>query len=129
MTAVRDCKIDPSEQDPIFQTLKSRFPKNLTQNERQFFQQDDVVHMWYCQEPVRQYNMEKLKQMCTPTARIEAVHPVGDKVSAVARAEDAGGLVAEVTLCVGSRVMFVDNAWQDVFLNNGSLGTVKVRNP
>ena len=52
VTAVRDCKIDPSEQDPIFQTLKSRFPKNLTQNERQFFQQDDVVHMWYCQEPV-----------------------------------------------------------------------------
>ena len=55
-------------------------------------------------------------------ARICAAHP--DKASALASPDDAGGLVSELEICVGARVMYSYNAWQSAFLNNGSLGKV-----
>ena len=59
--------------------------------------------MWYCKKPVQEYNATKLQELDTPVARICAAHP--DKASALASPDDAGGLVAELEICVGARVM------------------------
>ena len=88
------------------------------------FKDDKLVHLWYCKKPVREYNTEKIKNMSAPVSRIKAVHGNGDKESASASEDDAGGLANETLLCPGARVMLVDNCWQDAYLNNGSLGTV-----
>ena len=122
LTAVRDGLVEDSDTDPTFQTLSSRFPMNLSAMDRAQFEDEKVVHLWYCKKPVQEYNAKKLQELDTPVARICAAHP--DKASALASPDDAGGLVAELEICVGARVMYGYNAWQSAFLNNGSLGKV-----
>ena len=124
VNAIRDGNIGADEDDPIFQILQSRFPMNIPESERKTFQDDHLVHLWYCKKPVREYNLEKIKSKSTPVARINAVHPNEDKESAAASVDDAGGLECQALLCVGARVMLTNNCWQDAYLNNGSLGTV-----
>ena len=94
VTAIRDGKIDPCEQDPTYLILKSRFPCNISESDLDNFKNDKLVHLWYCKKPVKEYNMKKIKQLSTPVALIKAVHPEGDKESASANEEDAGGLEA-----------------------------------
>ena len=124
VNAIRDGNVEDSNNDPVYKTIQSRFPCNMSEKERERFTCDDVVHLWFCKKPVAEYNLKKLNELSTPVARIKAVHPEGDKVSAAGSADDAGGLTAELVLCVGARVMFLHNMWLDAHLYNGSLGTV-----
>ena len=118
LSHVRDGEImDDMQTDPVYNMLKKRRPTVPTQPEF-----DNCVHVWYLREPVRQHNLQKLKELGRPVATINAVHQ--NRRSEGADPRDAMNLQPVLHLAVGCRVMYTRNAWQDGRLVNGTKGRV-----
>ena len=76
-----------------------------------------AIYLYYDKASVDQYNIQKLQELGTPIARINAIHS-----GAIAAA--ANGLESVVFLAPGSRVMLTANLWPEVGPCNGAAGVV-----
>ena len=70
------------------------------------------------------HNLEKLSDLNTPIAEINAIHS-NNTTAKRASPNDAQGLEPKLYVCNGSRVMLTSNLCAEKGLANGSFGTVK----
>lgn len=82
----------------------------------------DAVHLFYTKEQVIKFNVEKLNQLSSPKACINAIHSCSSAASA--KSDNAGGLEPTIHLATGAKVMLTANTWQQAGLCNGATGTV-----
>ncbi|CAB4412397.1 unnamed protein product [Rhizophagus irregularis] len=101
--------------------LSTRFEENLNQQERERF--SDAVFLLTTWNDVDKINIEKLRFLKRPVAKIMAVHTGGNEAKK-ASSDVAKGLEPQLLLAKGARVMLTANLWTKGRLVNGSIGTV-----
>ena len=87
---------------------------------------NNCIRLFATNEKRRSYNIQKLKELRTPVARIAATHfPVArrKKLEKIG-SEEFMGLETELILRVGSRIMYRINTCTKAGLANSSMGTV-----
>lgn len=99
--------------------ILARTPSNAT-NTKDFA---DATHLFYTKEDVTKFNIQKLHQLSSPKACINAIHSCSSAASA--KADDASGLEPTIHLATGAKVMLTRNIWQQAGLCNGATGTVE----
>lgn len=82
----------------------------------------NAVHLFYTKEDVTKFNVQKLQQLSSPKACINAIHSCSS--AAAAKSDSAGGLEPTIHLATGAKVMLTANTWQQAGLCNGVTGIV-----
>ncbi|GBC31310.2 ATP-dependent DNA helicase PIF1-like [Rhizophagus irregularis DAOM 181602=DAOM 197198] len=117
LTRMRDGESTQSD----WELLMTRVPENLTESERRtFLNAINIIPTW---EEVDRINLEKLRSLNQPIAKIRAVHTGGPEASK-ADSETAKGLESELLLARNTRVMLTANLWVGAGLVNGAIGTI-----
>ena len=93
-----------------YNLLSTRFSQNLSNEERQAFQ--DEIHLFPTRETVENHNHQHLESTHLPVLRCKARHS-GGKHARQATDDQADGLEAELLLAIGARVMLTQNIWAD----------------
>ena len=71
----------------------------------------------------RMHNIERIKALGTPIAPCKSLNK--GKGAKRASANEAGGLLQDIIIAKGCRVLLTKNLWTDAGLTNGAVGTVK----
>lgn len=113
---IRNGDVDKS----TWEMLLTRAPYGLPDEEVRAF--EEATHLFYTNHEADEMNEQCLERLRHPITLSKAAH-TGRK-SATATINQAGGLLPNLRLCVGARVMLVDNLWPEAGLANGACGTV-----
>ncbi|CAG8641197.1 7999_t:CDS:2 [Cetraspora pellucida] len=84
---------------------------------------ESTINDWKALIEVEEININTLKSLNSPIARIHAVHTGGNEASK-ADSDVAKGLESQILLARGTRVMLRANLYVEVGLVNGAMGTV-----
>jgi ATP-dependent DNA helicase PIF1 len=85
-------------------------------------QWDEAAYLSSDNKSVHEYNMEKLRSLQKPNARLNAEHNVAE--ARWTDSQEANGLHATLFLCEDADVMFTSNLWTAAGLHNGAKGKV-----
>eukprot|EP00919_Chromeraceae_sp_WS-2016_P015089 GHVR01035468.1.p1 GENE.GHVR01035468.1~~GHVR01035468.1.p1 ORF type:complete len:461 (+),score=35.46 GHVR01035468.1:69-1451(+) len=114
---IRDAQVTNEDHDLLLTRSKQR----LTAEELHNF--NDAVRLLPTRASVAQHNYTKLRDVSTPTLRIQAIH-AGGRAAYQANADDAMGLHAVITLKTTAKVMLTQNLSTNHGLVNGASGYV-----
>ena len=83
---------------------------------------DGAIRLFYDRQTVHQYNIDKLKALKKPIARINALH--SSRYAASVVADEAGGLEPVLFLAEGAPIILIRNLNPQAGLSNGTRGIV-----
>jgi len=108
-----------------YEVLKKRFIMNVNRDTEKNF--ENAIRLFSTKKAVKTFSLSKLHNVCdengnlVPIARVPAHHGQGANLGSE---DDFSGLLSELYLGVGTRVMLRSNLWVNKSLVNGSMGTV-----
>ena len=106
---------------PEWDTLRDKSYGKLTEEVKKVFD-DQAIMLSARKIDMLSFNKRKLREQKQPIAQLRAVH--SKPGLAQLPSDKAGGLMKDVWLCRGARVVLTENLWIEEKLVNGSVGTV-----
>ena len=118
-TALAELRSD-SVSDSTWKLLLTRCKQGLSTNEVTGF--DDAIRLYGTRAAVGKYNTIRLRDLLQP---VVAIKSVDTGVGARKVTPDQCDTIENLALCIGAKVMLIQNIWVELGLVNGTTGTVK----
>jgi len=106
--------------DSTWRLLLTRCRQNLTPDKVAKF--DDAIRLYGTRAAVGKYNHDRLRDLRRP---VVAIKSIDSGVGAAKATHDQCEIMSNLTICIGAKVMLIQNIWVELGLVNGTTGTIK----
>ncbi|XP_073287601.1 uncharacterized protein [Primulina huaijiensis] len=101
-----------------WETLTTRCQANLSLSEIRSF--EDAIRLYPTGAMVNEFNHGCQRDSKQPILKVSATHKTTDAIAAAATGSQAGQLEAQLDLCIGCKLMILENLWTERGIVNGT---------